>query len=268
MLIPRKIHQIFLNGALPLQLAQHVASLQARNPGWEHRTYNNADAEDFIRTHYGQSMLDTYQRINPRYGAARADLLRHLLIYECGGVYLDIKSDAIKPLDEVILANDTYILTQWLNGPGEEYEGFGLHPELADIPGGEYQTYHIVGVSGHDFSRATIERIVKNVRSYKPWSGVGRMGTVRTTGPSAYTSAIHPLRAICQHRFTTEEELGFVPSISDYNHGEVFNIHYSQLRDPVCRLSWYGRLAQLAVEWARGAKGSVHRAAEETSTEN
>lgn len=257
MLIPRKIHQIFLTGSFPPRLKEHVESLKARNPGWQHRIYNNADAERFISTYYGQLMLDTYRLINPRYGAARADLLRHLLIYKWGGVYLDIKSDATKPLDEVIRPDDQYILTQWPNGPGEEWEGFGKHPELADIPGGEYQTHHIIGVPDHNFSRAAIDRIVENVRRYKPWSGVGKMGTVRTTGPSAYTLAVHPLRITCPHRLTTEKELGIVFSIPGYDHGEVFKQHYSKLRSPVARLSLAGRAVQKGVEAVRGLKAAV-----------
>lgn len=257
MAIPRRIHQIFLTGELPPRLRQHVADIKARNPGWTHTLYSDADAERFVLSQYGQSMLDVYRRIDPAYGAARADLLRHLIIYKLGGVYLDIKSDIRKPLDEVLRDNDQYILTQWRNGPGQPEEGYGLHPELAHIPGGEYPNHHLIAVPGHAFSKAAIDRIVTNILHYRPWSGVGKMGVVRTTGPVAYTLAIHPLRPIAPHRLVTEEEIGTSLSIEDYSHGETFKRHYSTLSIPVVRMSPLGAALQKGVEWLRKKKGAT-----------
>jgi mannosyltransferase OCH1-like enzyme len=233
--IPKLIHQIYLTGELPDRLKRHVDSLKLRQPGWVHRLYNNEDAEQFITTHYGLEMLATYRLINPEYGAARADLFRQLIIYKLGGVYLDI-------------------LTQWRNGPGELNEGFGLHPELKHIPGGEYTNHHLIGVPEHPFTKAAIERITYNIRHYRPWSGVGKMGVVRTTGPVAYTLALHPERANAPHRLTTEEDLGIVFSIRDYEHQQVFTRHYSTLTSPVVRLSRLSRLAQRGVEMVRSLK--------------
>ena len=255
-MIPRKIHQTF-PGELTPRLKEHVDSLKARNPGWEHNLYSDEDAEDFVRDHFGLKMLETYRLISPAYGAARADLLRHLIIFKHGGVYLDIKSDVAKPLDRVLRPDDQYILTQWRNGPGQPDEGFGLHPELAHIPGGEYHNYHLIAVPEHPFTKAAIEKIVANIRRYKPWSGVGKMGVIRTTGPSAYTLAIHPLRATAPHRLITEGEFGLTITIRDYNHSETFKSHYASQTGPVVRLSPFGHSMQNVIEWLRHLKKSV-----------
>jgi len=256
-MIPRLIHQIFLTGKLPPRLQRHIDELKDRNPGWQHHLYDHANAEEFIREHYDLAMLDTYRRINPAYGAARADLLRHLIIYKRGGVYLDIKTDAAKPLDDVLRPDDQYILTQWKNRPGDPTEGFGLHPDLSHIAGGEYQTYHLIAVAGHPFSKLAIDRIERNVLAYKPWSGVGKMGVIRTTGPVAYTLAVHPEIEKAPHRFTGEDELGLCFYIPDYNHAGVFKHHYSTLKSPVARLSPVGRLLQKIVERARLMKQAL-----------
>jgi len=252
--IPRLIHQTFPSRQLPVRLQQHVAALQARNPGWTHTLYDNEDAERFVATNYNSKILKAYRRIDPAYGAARADLLRHLIIYKLGGVYLDIKSDAREPLDEVLNAEDQYILTQWQNGPGEVHQGFGLHPELAHIPGGEYQNYHLIAVPGHPFTKAAIDKIVSNILHYRPWSGVGKMGVIRTTGPSAYTLAIHPILSTAPHRQVTQEEIGLDISIRNYNHAETFRQHYSTLTIPVARLTAVERIVQRAIERVRQMK--------------
>lgn len=239
--IPRILHQIYLSGPLPAVLAANVQSLIDRNPGWEHRLYDARAAEEFIGQYYGPHMLRTYRRIDERYGAARADILRHLIIHRFGGVYCDIKSSFDLPLDQTIRPDDKYLLAQWRNGPGEPNAGFGLHHDLSHITGGEFITYFIIGEPQHAFSNAVIRRIVSNIESYRPWSAVGRTGVLRTTGPIAYTLAIHPLLARYDHRFVTERQLGARPSIEHgYVHEMIFKRHYSRLSVPVVKLGRIG----------------------------
>jgi len=236
--IPRIIHQVFLDGKLTPELQANVDELKGRNPGWEHRLYDNERAEALIGEVYGEKMLEIFRKIDPRYVAARVDLLCNLIIHHAGGVYLDIKSTIERPLDEVVRDDDSYLLAQWRNGPGEPNEGWGLHRDLAHVPGGEYMKYFIIAEPGHPYSKAIIERIVENVKNYHPWSAVGRRGVLRTTGPIAYTLAIHPIRDLHPHRLTTEEELSSKPSIAGgYDHNANFTRHYSTLTKPVVTLS-------------------------------
>ena len=252
--IPRIIHQIFFKGQLPLRLEQQVAELRARNSRWSHVLYDGAKAEHFIFSNYGHEIMECYHSINPEYGAARADLLRHLIIFKVGGVYLDIKSDLKLPLDQILRTDDQYILTQWPHRLGEVCEGLGLHHDLSHVPGGEYQSHHIIAVPGHPFSKAVIDRIVANINNYRPWSGVGRTGVLRTTGPIAYTLAVSQMLATAPHRFATEQEIGATLSIANYDHSGVFPRHYSKLKSPIARLSSAGRITQSIIEWLRKIK--------------
>jgi len=239
--IPRIIHQILIGRELTPELQANIDALKARNPGWEHRLYDDELAEKLIRDVYGEDMLATYRRISPKYLAARADLLCHLIIHDAGGVYLDIKSTFERPLDDVIRDDDSYILAQWRNGPGERNEGWGLHRDLAHVPGGEYMKYFIIAEPRHPFSAAVIDKIVANVKYYRPWNAVGRTGTLRTTGPIPYTLAVHPILDQHPHRIATEEELGAVVSIGGtYDHYSVFKEHYSTQITPVVTLSKTG----------------------------
>jgi len=241
--IPHIIHQVFIGGKLTPELQRNVDRLKARNPGWEHRLYDDERAEKLIRDVYGDEMLAIYHKISPEYLAARVDLLCNLIIHDAGGVYLDIKSTFEQPLDDVIREDDSYILAQWHNATGEAKEGWGLHRDLAHIPGGEYMKHFIIAEPHHPYSAAIIQKIVGNVKNYRPWSAVGRTGTLRTTGPIAYTLGIHPIRAQHPHRFATEEDLGAVYSIGEgYDHYAVFEKHYTTQTSPVVTLSRAGRL--------------------------
>lgn len=239
--IPKIIHQTYYKKTgLPAPIERNIAYLQANNPGWEYRLYDDADIEDFIRTTYGTAMLATYQRINPAYGAARADLFRYLLIYAEGGVYLDLKSTAIQPLDSVLLPDDTYILAQWDN---TKYAGWGAHPELAHIPGGEFQQWHIISVPRHPFLYHAIQCVIRNIHHYHPSNhGVGFHGVIRTTGPIAYTLAIAPVLGQYPYRHVAiEQNLGIHYSIYDAssedrnrNHRHLAKQrHYTELAEPI-----------------------------------
>ena len=234
--IPKRLHQIWLGGEPPAAMLRNAEALQASNPGWSHRLYRDADAVEFVEEHYPPEVLRCYERIDPRYPAARSDLLRYLVLYRLGGVYLDLKSGARHPLDEVLRTDDRYLLAHWPNGPGETYEGWGLWPELASQPRGEFVQWFIAAAAGHPFLRAAIRRVLDNVARYsRVVDGAGRPGVVRTTGPVAYTLAILPELARHEHRVVdAERDLGFVYTlVPDWRSGRETAAHYSTLREPV-----------------------------------
>lgn len=231
MRIPRIIHQTYPGTALPEALRDNVADLVSANPGWDHRLYDDRAIERFISDYYPREVLAAYLRIRPEYGAARADLFRYLAIYRLGGVYLDIKSRFIRPIDEVTDGDEGIVLAQWRNGGGGTHQGFGLHEELVHIAGGEFQQWHVIAAPGHPFLRAVILRVLSNLDRYSPWKyGVGRIGVFRLTGPIAYTLAIHPLLGTSPAKVVSDETaLSLEYSITgDYVHKDAFQRHYSQ----------------------------------------
>lgn len=199
--IPRIIHQTYYSKKLPQEFQENVNNLINRNPNWEYRFYDDKDIIDFISSNYEPVVLQYFNRINPKYGAARSDLFRYLLLYKVGGVYLDIKSNINQPIDDIILSTDRFLLAHWCNEEGQGREGFGLWKELKEIPEGEFQQWHIISSAGHPFLRAVILSVLNNIDHYRPWiHGVGGKGVVNVTGPIAYTLAILPLLDTYKHR--------------------------------------------------------------------
>jgi mannosyltransferase OCH1-like enzyme len=253
--IPRILHQTFHTAVVPVELAANVEAVRGLNADWEHRFYDDADARAFIERHYGPRILAYYDAIDPRYLAARSDLFRYLVIYRCGGVYLDVKSFTSRPLAEVIQGPDMYLLSQWPNGPGEPFEGWGLHPELRRAPGGEYQQWFIAAAAGHPFLRAVIRRVLANLKGYNPaLHGVGQRGVLKVTGPIAYTLAIQPLREAWPHRFVDAAALGLEYSIyGKEGHKGRVGVHYSELDAP---LTHVGPAARTTGGLIRGLKAA------------
>ncbi|NTS66800.1 glycosyltransferase [Sphingomonas sp. HHU CXW] len=210
-------------------------ALRALNPQWKHRLYDAVAVERFIAEEYGEAILARYRRIAPGYGAARADLFRYLLIFRLGGVYLDIKSGADRPFDEVLQHDDAFIVSQWDNGPGGTHPSDALHPELSDVKGGEFQQWHVIAAPGHPFLRAVIERVLHAIDTYNPYRvGVG-LNVLRVTGPIPYTMAISPLLANYPHRRVQNERALSLrySTLAEGDHRRHFKGHYSRRRTPI-----------------------------------
>jgi inositol phosphorylceramide mannosyltransferase catalytic subunit len=259
--IPKKIHQIYFGDDLSDQLRANVQELKDLNPDWDHVLFDAPAGEDYIRTHYGTKVLQAYHRLDPRYYAARADLLRYLIVYQEGGVYLDIKSRFEGPIDQFIKGDEGYVLAQWRNGAGEMHEGFGIHRDLAYVPGGEFQNFHVIGAPKHPFLAAVIEAVLRNITAYAPWHAVGRTGVVRVTGPIAYTQAIFPLLGChpCK-RVRNEGEVGLQYSIPGaYDPSPANGRHYSTVKAPVVRMSAASALASRFFVKLRNLKTNAQR---------
>ena len=258
--IPKLIHQTYKSKDIEdAELRANVEYLQTLNEQWKYNLYDDADIEQFICTNYGSEIYAYYQRIDSSYGAAKADFFRYLLLYKMGGVYLDIKSTLERPLDDVLLPDDQYILAHWDNLDGGKYVDYGRHPELALVSEqGEFQQWFIISAPGHPFLRAVILKVMQCIDLYNPWkTGIGLYGVLRTTGPIPYTLAIYDMLekgavSAEQYRIVPRiEDLGFKYSI--YDKGTQLRGHrnviatYEKGKKPVIRMG--GCVKTKLIEW-------------------
>lgn len=239
--ISRAIHQTYGSKTIPADISNNILRIKSLNPGFQHHLYDDHDIQNLVFADYGKDVLDVLNRISPNYGAARADLFRYLLIYKNGGVYLDIKSTVVESLDRFILDSDQFILAQWKEtGKNEMFDAWGTNDECSHVPGGEFQQWHIIAAAGHPFLKAVIEKVLLNILTYRPWvHDIGRVGTLRTTGPRAYTNAIYPLLPLHEHRLVaSEKQIGLRYSIFNdtVSHLRLSHRYYRHNRSPVVRL--------------------------------
>ena len=232
--IPKIIHQTYHSKHLPGPFQDAVDTAIRLNPNWEHRLYDDADIVNFIAQHYDERVMRCYTMINPKYGAARADLFRYLLLHKIGGIYIDIKAVCLKSFDDVLRSDDRFVLAQWQNTADGEHSGWGTWPELTDVAGGEYQQWHIIAAPGHPFLKAVIDRVLTNIETYRPWrDGVRRHGVVRLTGPIAYTRAIRPIIAQHPHRFAASATDVGLRYRAAPEHEQLFMHHYANIKESI-----------------------------------
>ena len=241
-MIPRHlVHIVPPHGGLAPELRDNLQRQAQANPGWAQRVFTDAEAVAFIARHFEPRHLDALNRIDPAYGPARSDLMRYLIMYRLGGIYLDNKSGVSRPLDEIVQPDDEFVISQWRSTAGEHASGYGLHPELdhlelSGVPAGEFQNWVIITRPEHPFLAAVIESVLYNIAHYSVRAfGVGKPGVLRLTGPVAYTLAIAPLLHRHAHRRVVDLEAGLMYSYNaDYKRHELSApLHYSRLLHPI-----------------------------------
>lgn len=226
--------------ALPDEIKRNIEDLKSRNPDWAYRFFDDEQMKSYLRSHLKPEEWELLQEVNPKYGVVLADVFRYVFIYHEGGVYLDVKSTARRALTEVIDPDATFVISQWHNKVGDLYVGYGLHPELAGVPGGEFQQWSVMAEPGHPFLKAVIRRVICNIRTYTPSQfGTDADGILRVSGPIAFTQAIYPLLDHYPHKVVDLEEWGIHYSIYDsagalgHSHQERMPGHYASVREPV-----------------------------------
>jgi mannosyltransferase OCH1-like enzyme len=241
-MIPKTIIQTYKQSSLPTVLAENSIRNTDFAKGWTYQLYDDSMIPDYIKEHFGNEMMRRYGKISPMYGAARADFFRYLVLYNAGGLYLDIKSVMTKPLSDVIAPDDNYLLGNWHDCGEDNYSAYGRDSTIAN-PAGEFQQWFLVSAPRHPFLEAVIHEVCKRIDNYsRRFSGFGRWGTLNTTGPIPYTNAIFPILSRHDYRRVRSfTDLGFRYSLFDgpNQHYEVMPSHYTKNTGPVVVHSAY-----------------------------
>lgn len=129
--IPKIIHQTFETALLPTALKTAVDTWIDLNPDYEHRYFSDRDRRNFIQQHFDSKVLQAYDKLIP--GSYRADLWRYCVIYQNGGVYVDIKLGALVPLSKIIIDDASMVVVND-DLPGSMFTSFFAaipkHPAL------------------------------------------------------------------------------------------------------------------------------------------
>ncbi len=101
--IPKIIHQTWKEANLPANMAATRRTWLACHPDWTHYLWTDEDNREFLRRYYPWflSIYDAYPE-----PIMRADAVRYFILYHYGGVYADLDTEALRPLDPLIVERD------------------------------------------------------------------------------------------------------------------------------------------------------------------
>jgi hypothetical protein len=132
--IPKKIfqtHEWDYDG-LPENLKQTSMSWRNLNTGWEYIYHNREERADFVLTHYPH-LYDSFSKYP---GMLQADVWRYCIVYHYGGVYADMDSVCVKPLDYMLEAyngEDLLAMDKYSVGGPEYGKGYVNNSHFAAI---------------------------------------------------------------------------------------------------------------------------------------
>ena len=102
--IPKIIYQTYhKKNKIPQKVYDNIKKYA---PNYKHIIYDDQECITFLENHYNHEFSNLFKAIKS--GPHKADLIRYCLLYLTGGVYLDIKTELIKPIDEIFTTNNTY----------------------------------------------------------------------------------------------------------------------------------------------------------------
>lgn len=108
--IPKIIYQTWKTKNLHENCIKIRDNIQKLNPEYTMILYDDNDMDSFIKTNYNNYVYNCYKQLN--IGAAKADFWRYCILHKNGGVYLDMDSNILRPLNELIESNDQCIITR------------------------------------------------------------------------------------------------------------------------------------------------------------
>jgi mannosyltransferase OCH1-like enzyme len=106
--IPRVIVQTMKSRSVPSSMLHAARSWIERNPEYEYRFFDDDAAAAFVHRHFGQDVQDAYDRMP--FGAGKADLFRYCFLFLHGGVYADIDTVCLRPLETVLRQSDVFVV--------------------------------------------------------------------------------------------------------------------------------------------------------------
>lgn len=102
--IPKVIIQTYHNkNKIPEKVYQNISKY---SPGYQHIIFDDKECIQFLEKEYGSILVDKFKRI--KIGAHKSDLFRYCYLYKYGGIYLDIKTELIKPINFIFRGDFTF----------------------------------------------------------------------------------------------------------------------------------------------------------------
>lgn len=222
-LIPPKIWQIFLpprsykrdrftTGVEPSVLGD-TASWLVKNPDYQYTLIGSKWGDSFVDEHYPNSRIaEIYHLLrNP---GLKSDLLRYMVLYIEGGVYTDIDTIALQPIDKWVPTEMKDKVKLVVGVEFDQRDG-GLWMDIPHVV--QLCQWTIAAAPGHpvfasmiDRAQTSLERLSElyqtSLENIKPTS----FEVMNSTGPAAWTDAVLEQLHIIDPTITDSKHLSFL----------------------------------------------------------
>lgn len=149
--IPKIIHQVYedISGP-PEQLKKISFSWKQNNPEWQYIFWGKKEIESLLNDF--PELIDDYNQFP--YDIQRWDIIRLLILYKYGGLYVDIDYECFRNLDPLFDdGNSCYIgLEPYQHAANNGMKKIVGNAFIASVPGHDFIKHAIDNIFLHDFS--------------------------------------------------------------------------------------------------------------------
>lgn len=168
--IPRVIYQTYKSRSLPWIARFYRAWIRCRSPGYRLELFDDGAIEAFLREAYPSNYLAAFKKL--QVGAGKADFFRYAILYERGGIYLDLDAMIHVSLDRLIHDEDEALISHEAHHDPSSGKPLFLQWALMFSP-------------GHPILREALERMIDNIVHERFPHDLHR-----ATGPTLFTQAV------------------------------------------------------------------------------
>ena len=202
--IPKKIVQTANTAKMDTLMYNSVMSFIELNPEYEYELYDSDKRRKFIKNHYSEDVLNTYDLLVP--GSYKADLFRYCYIYIHGGCYFDFKFILKIPLRNWIEKDKETIFCQGLES-------------------NRYAAGMILSVAKDSKIKVTVEECVSRIKNY--YSGVQKKeNCLWLTGPELLYSMCKEITPMTSVKHLGKESYYILKNSDDSKVIRLFNKSY------------------------------------------
>lgn len=179
--IPRILHQMWKEETLPERWQSLRETWIRHHPDWEHRLWTDETLTDFVARQYPDMLpvLEAYPT-----PIQRSDAARYLLLDHFGGVYADLDTECLRPMDPLLEDGELFLPLE----PEEHLASKVVRDSgLARVVGNAW----MASVQGHGFWKRVIDGLLKNRGEQNPLSATGPFFLTRVID-AGLPEEIHP----------------------------------------------------------------------------
>ena len=193
-LLPKKIWQMHLKTPVDSEHISDAISWLALNPDYEYVLMGHEGAEDFIQQHFKEHPTLFKITRELKNTGMRSDLLRYLVLSIKGGVYSDIDTEALKPIDSWVPERYRRATRVVVGIEFDRLDGSNwgeVHPDL------QFCQWTIAATPAHplfthmaDFVISALETFATEHNTTFANLKASSSDVMRLTGPAAWTDAV------------------------------------------------------------------------------
>lgn len=187
--IPRILHQMWKDEKLPEKWGRLRETWLHHHPDWEHRLWTDESLMAFAARHYPEMVpiLEGYPA-----PVMRSDALRYLLLDHFGGVYADLDTECLRPIDPLLEGSELLLpLEPEEHCAAKVVKDYGLTRVVGNA--------WMASAPGHGFWKKVLEELLARRLEKNPLAATGPFLLSDMTGanlPEAIRPRLLPSRMV------------------------------------------------------------------------